>query len=73
MGKDDIEPRMSFSHGRTKPVVVEHIKRRTAPPVCPLCGVTMKFVQSASKVGGELTASCPRCSKVGKGPPAGGP
>jgi hypothetical protein len=34
MGKRSVEPgvvRQSFSHGRTKPVVVEKVKRRTAP------------------------------------------
>jgi hypothetical protein len=63
MGKDDMLPRMSFSHARTKPVVVENIKRRTAPPTCPSCGGTMKLVRSASKSGG-LTASCPRCARA---------
>jgi hypothetical protein len=37
--KYNIEPRISFSHARTKPVVVENTKRRTAPrSVGPVVG-----------------------------------
>jgi ribosomal protein L37AE/L43A len=59
MGKDDFEPRMSFSHARTKPVVVEKVKRRAA--ACPSCGGTMQLVRS--KTEGKLIASCPRCGR----------
>jgi ribosomal protein L37AE/L43A len=62
MGRDDFGPRMSFSHARTKPVVVENVKRRVAPPTCPSCGGTMKLVRS--ELGGKLIASCPRCSRT---------
>jgi hypothetical protein len=37
MAKDGFEPRMSFSHGRTKPVVVETIKRRAATSADMVC------------------------------------
>jgi hypothetical protein len=62
MGEDDFEPYMSFSHGRTKPVVVESVKRRVAPAICPSCGGTMKLVRS--KIEGKLIASCLRCSRT---------
>ena len=64
MGKDKFEPRMSFSHGRTKPVVVENIKRRIAAPtalLCPSCGAKMKLARSGGSP--KLTASCPNCTK----------
>jgi tRNA(Ile2) C34 agmatinyltransferase TiaS len=63
MEKDDFEPRISFSYARTKPLVVEKIKRRRVPPICPSCGGTMKLVRS--KIEGKLTASCPRCDSAG--------
>jgi hypothetical protein len=43
MGNDVFEPHMGFGHGRTKPVVVENIKRRGTPPTWPSCGGTMKL------------------------------
>jgi hypothetical protein len=44
--------------------VVEHIRRRTVPPICPSCGGPMKLVRSTPKAGGKLTASCLRCTKA---------
>ena len=72
MGKFSIEPvvvRQSFSHARTKPVIVEKIKRRTARThektvlLCPSCGANMKLVRSSVEPGGapKLIASCPLC------------
>ncbi len=64
MAKDGFEPRMSFSHARTKPVVVEKVKRRatvSAGLVCPSCGGKMLLGRSAGS--SKLTASCPRCAK----------
>jgi predicted RNA-binding Zn-ribbon protein involved in translation (DUF1610 family) len=52
---DPPEPRQSFSHARTKPLVVEKMKRRTSL-LCPSCGAKMKLVRKL-----ELTAACPRC------------
>jgi tRNA(Ile2) C34 agmatinyltransferase TiaS len=43
-------------------LVVEKIKRRMVPPICPSCGGTMKLVRS--KIDGKLTASCPRCDST---------
>jgi Zn finger protein HypA/HybF involved in hydrogenase expression len=63
MGKFDIEPvmvRQSFSHARTKPLVVEKKRRATdkkAALLCPSCGSKMKLIRSSAK----LTASCPDC------------
>jgi tRNA(Ile2) C34 agmatinyltransferase TiaS len=58
--KHTFEARISFSHARTKPLVVEKIKRRVAHTalLCPTCGARMKLVPSA---GSELVASCPNC------------
>ena len=64
MGKDKFEPRISFSHGRTKPVVVENVKRRIAAPtalICPSCGAKMKLARSGGSP--KLTASCPNCTE----------
>jgi hypothetical protein len=62
MAKDGFEPRMSFSHGRAKPVVVEKLKRRTsADLVCPSCGAKMRLQRSAESL--KFTASCPRCAE----------
>ena len=67
MAKDGFEgggARMSFSHGRTKPVVVEKVKRRAATStslVCPSCGAKMKLQRSAGSQ--RLTASCTRCTE----------
>ena len=73
MGKSDIEPvvvRQSFSHARTKPLVIEKANRRTgAPtekkpiPLCPSCGARMKLVRSAAAPGAspKLTAACTHC------------
>jgi predicted amidophosphoribosyltransferase len=52
---DPPEPRQSFSHARTKPLVVEKMKRRTSL-LCPSCGAKMKLIRKP-----ELTACCPRC------------
>jgi len=60
--KDTFQPRISFSHARTKPLVVEKIKRRVPAPtalLCPTCGAKMKLAPSA---GSKLTASCPNCT-----------
>jgi hypothetical protein len=65
MAKHSFEPRMSFSHGRTKPVVVEKVKRRIAPPtvlLCPSCGAKMKIARLAGSPK-QLTALCPNCTK----------
>jgi hypothetical protein len=64
MAKDGFEARMSFSHGRTKPVVVEKLKRRAAATtslVCPSCGAKMRLQRSADSL--KFTASCPRCTE----------
>jgi hypothetical protein len=64
MGKQRNEPRMSFSHGRTKPVVVEKIKRRIGPSMvllCPSCGAKMSIGRFAGSL--KLTALCPNCTK----------
>jgi len=62
MAKDVFEPRVSFSHGRTKPVVVEKLKRRTpADLACPSCGAKMKLQLFPGSQ--KLTASCPRCTE----------
>ena len=48
LGKHSVEPRMSFSHARTKPLVVESVKRRIATPttlLCPSCGAKMRCSQ----------------------------
>jgi hypothetical protein len=51
MGKLSIDPfevRQSFSHARTKPLVVEKVKRRSAAStvlLCPSCGARMKVVR----------------------------
>jgi hypothetical protein len=58
------EARMSFSHGRTKPVVVEKLKRRAAAAtslVCQSCGAKMKLQRSVESQ--RLAASCPRCAE----------
>ena len=60
--KDTYKPRMRFSHARTKPLIVEKIKRRTPTPtalLCPTCGAKMKLAPSA---GSKLMASCPNCT-----------
>jgi Bacterial translation initiation factor IF-2 associated region len=59
MGKHSFDQgfvRQTFSHARTKPVVVETVKRRTAPStdgkavlLCPSCGARMKLVRIISK------------------------
>jgi Zn finger protein HypA/HybF involved in hydrogenase expression len=65
MGKFSIDPfvvRQSFSHARTKPVVVEKVKRRTAAStvlLCPSCGAKMQLVREP-----KITASCPHCSGI---------
>jgi len=59
MVKHGFEPRMSFSHGRTKPVAVEKLNRRAAVLVCPSCGAKMKLAPSA---GSKPSASCPNCT-----------
>jgi uncharacterized paraquat-inducible protein A len=51
---------MNLSHARTKPVVVERIKRRALTQTCPSCGVVMKFYSTD----GKPTLSCPRCRAV---------
>ena len=59
--KHTFKPRMSFRHARTRPLVVEKIKRRTPLPtalLCPRCGGKMKLAPSA---GSKLVASCPNC------------
>ena len=71
MGKHSFDQgfgRQSFSHARTKPVVVETVKRRTAPSpdgkavlLCPSCGAKMKLVRSKGGGPPKLTASCPHC------------
>jgi hypothetical protein len=67
--------RQSFSHARTKPLVVETKKQRTAavaggkaPLLCPSCGARMKLVPTASAPGRptKLTASCPACGGVAR-------
>jgi predicted RNA-binding Zn-ribbon protein involved in translation (DUF1610 family) len=56
--------RISFSHARVKPVVVEKItdSRANRKDVlrCASCGAKMKLVRGRSKFG-RLTASCPDC------------
>jgi len=62
MAKDSFEPRMSFSHGRTKPVVVEKVRRRFAEALyCPTCGAKMKLARPAGSP--KLIALCPNCPK----------
>jgi predicted RNA-binding Zn-ribbon protein involved in translation (DUF1610 family) len=64
MGKESIEPRMSFSHARTKPLVVEKIRRRAVAPtvlLCPSCGAKMRLARSRGS--SKLTASCPNCAE----------
>lgn len=62
MAKDSFEPHMSFSHARTKPVVVEKVKRRFAAALlCPTCGAKMKLARSAGPL--KATAVCPNCTK----------
>ena len=58
MGKfnvDPPEPRLSYSHARIKPVVVEKMSGRRAL-LCPVCGTKMKLVRKP-----KLTGTCPRC------------
>jgi uncharacterized paraquat-inducible protein A len=58
MGKfsiDPPEPRQTFSHARTKPLIVEKVNTRTSL-LCPSCGAKMKLVRKP-----KLTAPCPRC------------
>ena len=60
--KHAFEPRMSFSHARTKPLVVGKIKRREPWPtalLCPTCGGKMKLAPPA---GSKLMVSCPNCT-----------
>jgi predicted RNA-binding Zn-ribbon protein involved in translation (DUF1610 family) len=65
MGKLSIDPfevRQSFSHARTKPLVVEKVKRRSAAStvlLCPSCGARMKVVREP-----KFTASCPHCTGI---------
>ena len=64
LGRHSIEPRLSFSHARTKPLVVESVKRRIATPtalLCPSCGAKMRLVQPRGS--SKLTASCPNCAQ----------
>ena len=52
------EPRRTFSHARTKPLVVEKTRRRTTLR-CPSCGAQMRLVRKAN----ELTAVCSQCER----------
>jgi predicted RNA-binding Zn-ribbon protein involved in translation (DUF1610 family) len=61
-GQDQV--RISFSHARVKPVVVEKVTDVPATKKdvlrCASCGAKMKLVRTGSKFG-KLTASCPDC------------
>jgi predicted RNA-binding Zn-ribbon protein involved in translation (DUF1610 family) len=74
MGKNNIDEwferfgqgqvRISFSHARVKPVVVEKVTDAPANRKdvlrCGSCGAKMKLVRGGSKFR-RLTASCPDC------------
>ena len=62
MDKDEIESRMSFSHARTKPVIVEKLKRRSATnaPLCPSCGTKMRLPRRGGSP--RLGPACPKCN-----------
>ena len=53
MARDSFEPRMSFNHGRTKPVVVEKIKRRAAL-LCPFCNDEVHPIRKFAEAYGVL-------------------
>jgi hypothetical protein len=64
MARDGIGPeRMSFSHGRTTPMIVETCKRRAVPTACPR-GTKMNLARTGSTLAAasEVLASCPKCN-----------
>jgi hypothetical protein len=74
MGKRDFDDgfaRVSLSHARTTPVVVETFKQRAAATAgdklrCPSCGAKMKLVRHKSPPAAlpRLAATCTSCGQT---------
>jgi hypothetical protein len=59
--KHNIEPRISFSHARTKPVVVEKLKRGTTAPtalICPTCQNEACAIHRITEAYGVVSELC---------------